>query len=80
MVTPLYLMDLYMIRSGFRLQGLPGMPWLSTAFLATSLTQALGLLLQPIARWRFAAVPTVLGNLIFQPLDALCQLAKRFTE
>jgi hypothetical protein len=76
----LHPMYLHMIRSGYRFEGVPSMPDLPAAFLATFLSQALGLLLQPIARWRFAAVAAVLGNLIFQSLDALCQLAKRLVE
>jgi hypothetical protein len=73
-------MHLHPIRIGHRFQGVPFVPGLSAAFLATLLSQALGLLFQPIARWRLAAVPTVLGDLIFQPLQTLCHLAKRLVE
>jgi hypothetical protein len=78
--TALHPMDLHMIRSGHSLEGVSSMSRLPAAFLATSLPQALGLLLQPITRWRFAAVATVLGNLIFKPLDAFSQLAKHLIE
>jgi len=56
------------------------MSGLPAAFLATFLSQALGLLFEPIARGRFATITTVLGNLIFQSLDALGQLTKRLVE
>ena len=73
-------MGLHVIRSGDCLERVPSMTVLPAAFLATFLSQAFGLLLQSIARWRFAAVAAVLSNLIFQALDALCQLAKCLME
>ena len=45
----LHSMNLDMIRFGCRLECVPRMPRLSAAFLATLLSQTLGLLLQPIA-------------------------------
>ena len=79
-MATLHPMDLHMIRIGYRLECASRMTTLPAAFLATFLPQALGFLLQPIARWRFAAVAAVLGNLIFQPLDTFSQLAKRFMK
>jgi hypothetical protein len=73
-------MDLYVIRRGYRLEGVPSVTNLPAAFLATFLSQALGFLFEPITRRRLAAITTVLGNLIFQSLDALCQLTKRLVE
>jgi hypothetical protein len=76
----LHPMYLHLIRSGYRLECVSRMSGLPAAFLATLLPQALGLLFQPIARRRLAAVATVLGDLIFQPLDAFSQLPKGLME
>jgi hypothetical protein len=73
-------MYLHPIRMGYRLQGVPFVSRLTAAFLSAGSAQTLCLFLQPIARWRFAAVAAVLGYLVFQSLDTLGQFAKRFVK
>jgi hypothetical protein len=73
-------MNLDMIRFGNCLEGVTSMPGLTAALLATSLPQALRLFLQPITRRRLAAVPAILGNLIFQLLEPFRYLAKGLIE
>jgi hypothetical protein len=64
-------MHLHVVRLCDRPQRLSGMSPLTARFLATGRAQAAGAsgLTQPITRPRLAAVPTVLGHLVFQSLN-----------
>jgi len=79
-LAALHPMHLHMLRICNRFECLARMSNLPTAFLATFLPQASRLLFQPIARWRFAAVATILGNLVFQLLHSFSQLANCSVE
>ncbi len=68
-------MNLYMIRIGSHLQRVPFVAGLPTAFPAARFSQAaITRLPETIAGRRFAAVATVLGQLVFQGLDTCFQL------
>jgi hypothetical protein len=79
-LTALHLMDLHTIWFRHRFEGFASMPNLPTALLATPMPQAVRFLLQPITRWRLAAVVTVLSHPIFQPLDTLSKLPERLVK
>jgi len=72
MLAFLHPMKLKLVRFCHCLQHIPFMTGLPTAFLATGFSQTLRFLPQPIARGWFANVAAVLGDLIFQSLEAFC--------
>ncbi len=69
MLARLHPMHLDMIRLAYGFQGMPLMSWLTTTLFPMSFPQALrGRFGQPITRGRFATIPAVFGNPIFQGL------------
>jgi hypothetical protein len=75
MTALLYPMNGHEVRMLDRLECVPNMSHLSTTFLAMPFPQALrGRPIVAIARRRFAAIAAILRNLIFQGLNAICQL------
>jgi len=62
-------------------QGIPAVPWLTSAFLLVTFAKALGgWLLVPIAGWWFAAVMAILCQLIFKRLYPLYELKDRLVH